>query len=330
MVLLGIALFIVGMNYLKGTKMFGDEMYLYAEYKDVQGLIPSNPVTMNGMRVGKVRNMQLDMKRRVVVTELEFDNPLQIPLHAEAMISNSNLLGSKAIQIVISDTITSLSYYQSGDTIRGTLETGFFDVAQNFVAESGEEISLKISLLASELINTIGQFNKLLRDPQGRRLILEILQDIRTSTENVKTISYHIDSLSQKFLLMADDAGSIVHTVASHTGEIDTIIYNSRVSSDSLVAVMTNLRALSDDAKKAAAGVERIMSRIDTSNGSISMLLKDKEIYESLKAATENANKLIEDVRKQPTRYVDDVKIYLIERKPLKEKKAKRQVPADQ
>lgn len=53
----GIALLVLGLSFLKGKNLFKKETHLYARYQDVQGLNKSNPVVINGMQVGRIANL---------------------------------------------------------------------------------------------------------------------------------------------------------------------------------------------------------------------------------------------------------------------------------
>ncbi|MFZ7169265.1 MAG: MlaD family protein, partial [Bacteroidota bacterium] len=51
---LTIAGFFWGMNFLKGTDLFSTSNKYYVVYDDVNGIVKSNPVIMNGFKIGQV------------------------------------------------------------------------------------------------------------------------------------------------------------------------------------------------------------------------------------------------------------------------------------
>ena len=57
--LIGITIFVLGIQYLKGSKVFSKEIDYYALYDNVEGLSPSNPVYLNGYPIGRVSDIQL-------------------------------------------------------------------------------------------------------------------------------------------------------------------------------------------------------------------------------------------------------------------------------
>ena len=52
----GIALLVVGFNFLKGKNLFKKDRYIYAVYQDVQGLTKSNPAIINGLQIGRIES----------------------------------------------------------------------------------------------------------------------------------------------------------------------------------------------------------------------------------------------------------------------------------
>jgi len=68
-------------------------------------------------------------------------------------------------------------------------------------------------------------------------------------------------------------------------------------------------------ASGAVANVESLRAKMDTSSGTLGKLLNDPQLYDSLAVTTEEVNRLIREVNANPTRFFDDLKLYLIERK---------------
>ncbi|RYG44854.1 MAG: MCE family protein, partial [Chitinophagaceae bacterium] len=59
LVIASILLFIWGYGFLKGTDLLTNSRVFYVEYDNVEGLLPSAPVTINGFAVGKIRKITL-------------------------------------------------------------------------------------------------------------------------------------------------------------------------------------------------------------------------------------------------------------------------------
>jgi len=96
--ILAIALFIWGYNFLKGKDIFNKQTIYYAKYHEVSGLEISNPVSINGVRIGQVSRMYFapDMSGDVIV-ELTINTDFPIPDNTIARIFSSDLMGSKSV-----------------------------------------------------------------------------------------------------------------------------------------------------------------------------------------------------------------------------------------
>ena len=54
-------------NYLKGINLFEKTRTFKIEYTKVDGLSPSNPVTLNGYKIGKVQKINFNPKIRLAL-----------------------------------------------------------------------------------------------------------------------------------------------------------------------------------------------------------------------------------------------------------------------
>ena len=64
-----ILLFIFGYSFLKGTNLLDKDRTFYVTYDNVQGLAKASPVTINGLMVGKVKDIVfLNQKGKLLVS----------------------------------------------------------------------------------------------------------------------------------------------------------------------------------------------------------------------------------------------------------------------
>src|ERR1043166_5875318 len=87
----GIALLFWGINYLKGKDFFARQKVVYAVYYRVDGLAPSNPVLVNGLKVGSVKELLLlpDHSGRIVVS-MHINSDINIPRNSLAQIFSAD------------------------------------------------------------------------------------------------------------------------------------------------------------------------------------------------------------------------------------------------
>ena len=110
-----------GVNFLKGKNLLASQTYYYAVYDEINGLTASNPMFLNGYKVGQVSKVYLlnDGSGRLMV-KLMLTEPLDIYDKTEAKIVSTDFLGSKAINLIIKGEVK----LQSGDSLEASLGAG--------------------------------------------------------------------------------------------------------------------------------------------------------------------------------------------------------------
>lgn len=315
--ILAITLIVYGLNFMAGSKFFGSPLTLYAKYDNVDGLNEGNPILMKGLRVGRISNLDLDFTAGTVTATLEFSRELEIPVEYEARIISTDLLGAKGIKIAISDTMRpSEHYYETGDFITGSVDGGIFAEAEELVTTRGAQILVELGQLSVQLNEIVALTKAQLNDQSNQSSIRSTLDNIRESSDNLTNITYEVDSIAREINKIATDAVAIVSNVEENNDNIDQIISNVRMTTDSLVTAANDVKELMGDASMAVGKVEGMVSKLDTTSGTLGLLLNDTQLYDSLAATTEEVNALLREVKANPQRFIDDVKLYLFERKP--------------
>lgn len=314
-----IGLILYGINFMAGSKFFGSPLTLYTKYQDVQGLLAGNPITINGLQVGKVVKLDLDMKSNVVTATLQINEPLEVPDNSVAMIYNADLLGAKGVKIYVPDSLPASSgSFKTGDFIQGSIEAGVFDEASDLVKTQGAQILIEVAKLSVQLNEIVKLTKNLLTDQDNNNTMRATLDDVRKTTSNLASITTKVDSLAGEINGIASNAGSIVRNVENNNENIEGIISNIRSTTDSLVKASDEVKELLTDASSAVASVESMVAKLDTTGGTLGLLLNDTRLYDSLAVTTQNINSVLREVKANPQRFFDDIKIYLIERKDSK------------
>ena len=110
-----------GFNFLKGNDLFSSSRTYYVQFDNVDGLMPSNQVMVNGVEVGKVKKVSLDPEKgNKIVVELRINKSLQIPSESLAILSDGALLGGKIIRLELKGS----TLLPEGSTIKSMTEKG--------------------------------------------------------------------------------------------------------------------------------------------------------------------------------------------------------------
>ncbi|WP_299180924.1 outer membrane lipid asymmetry maintenance protein MlaD [uncultured Neptuniibacter sp.] len=112
--LIGLALNVSGLSMSNA----GDTYTVYARFENIGGLTPRSKVTMSGVTIGKVTNIDLDTDQLVARVTMEINGDVDfLSIDSSASILTAGLLGEKYIGISVG---AEEEYLGSGDYIEDT------------------------------------------------------------------------------------------------------------------------------------------------------------------------------------------------------------------
>ncbi len=292
-------LFVWGFNFLKGKDIFNKEDIYYAEYPTVNGLVKSNPIILNGLRVGLVSDIFFhpDKSGRLIV-ELSVTTDFPIPSNSIARIVSSDLMGSKAVEIRLGDSPTPL---QPNDTLIPQIEASLMDEVNAQVLPLKNKAEGLISSVDSLVI-----IMQSLLDKNAQKNIFEGINSIAQTIKNLEHTTATVDSIVTKEK----------SRLASILYNIELITRNLEANNAQITAILTNTARFTDTLSHAdiAGTVNKINSSLSELNqlllainkgqGSAGKLITNDTLYNELERSAEQLNKLLEDVRLNPKRYV--------------------------
>jgi phospholipid/cholesterol/gamma-HCH transport system substrate-binding protein len=294
-----IALLVWGISFLQGFNLFSNERILIGVYSDVNGLIKTNPVYINGVAVGQVKNIYFHPSgsSRVVV-EMSIDNDIPIPVNSIARIFSSDLMGSKAIDIRLGD---ATKMAQNRDTLKPETELSLKDEVNRQV--------MPLKLKAEDLIMSLDSAVTVVRyifNRANQENLNQSFVSIKHAFDYIESTTGNLDTIidSQK--------GRIVRILAN----IESISANLQQNQDELSNIFTNLSALSDTLAKAKVAqtlqstsvvitkIESILRKVEAGKGSLGLLVNDDSLYIQVEKSARDLNLLLEDIKKNPKRYL--------------------------
>lgn len=280
-----IAIFILyyGISFLKGINIFKSSNLYMVVFDDVAGLTQSTPVTLNGFQVGLVSSMKLDPKNQHrIIVYLNMDKGVKISKGSKMSLDVS-VLGSATI-LMESNPYTQENY-SSSDTIVGLRKKGMLDAADGIMPQVEQLIpkidSILIGLQAiansPALTQSLTDINQITGDlakstKQLNSMMAALNKDVPTITGNLNTMSGDLVGVSGQFKQM---------DLSSTYKSIDATVKN----------------------------IEGLSNKMNSKDGSLGLLLNDRQLYDSLNTTISNASLLLKDVRENPSRYIN-IKVF--------------------
>ena len=295
-VALSLFIFGWGINYLKGRDLFVSGYKLYGVYSRIDGLTEASPIFYKGFKIGSVRKISLLGERNddFLVT-MSIDVDIEFPTNSVAQIYSLDLMGSKGIRLLYGDNNVLL---ESGDTLRTSI-TG--DLA--------DQVSQEVLPLKDKVENMVIRFDSVMADLQ---FILD-KDNEKGLVRNISEISYNFKNISESLDNNLRQNGQIGRSIANLDSFTTMIKYNGKILNE----MMHNLKSVSEQLKNthidslasemntAIVSVNGILSSLNEGEGTLGKLIVDEELYDNLNDVSVSLDRLLNDVRVQPKRYVN-------------------------
>ena len=286
LVIASILLFIWGYSYLKGKDLFAKYKTLYVEYDNVEGLANSAVVTLNGLVIGKLNSITINESNGKLDVELLLKTNFPISKSSTASIYEPGLIGGKQIAIYpnFNDKIIAVD----GDILKGDVKLGLTEKVGDKLAPVQE----KLERLMSNVDKLVTGINNVL-DKEGQ-------EDLKTS----------LAEMSETMKQFHKASGSVNTLLDENKVQIKGVIANfNKVSADfSKMSDSLNKADLGKTVKNlnmTLAKVDDIMKGLEKGKGTAGKLLKDEALYNNLQSTSKELELLLQDVRLNPTRYVN-------------------------
>lgn len=280
-VLIALAVLIVGIDFLKGVNVFKASNYYYVTYDNVQGLAQSAPVTVNGFKVGLVRDISYEYDNPGhVLVELSLDRNLRVPQGSKALLA-TDLLGtaSIALQLAPAD-----KFHKVGDKLIGEVPKGMMDNVSQELLPSVAGILPKVDTLLTSI-------NAVVSHPA----IMASVQRLDAMTANLERTTRQLNALMATLPPITDDIKTITGNFSQVSGDMTEVSASLRQVpldslADNLQAITANLRALSD--------------QLNSPNSTLGLMMNDPKLYQNLNSTVSSLDSLFVDIKRNPKRYI--------------------------
>lgn len=285
LVIASMLLFIWGYSFLKGRDLLSNNNTFYVKYDNVDGLIPSSPVTINGLIVGKVMSIELDDKWNSQV-EIQINSEYKITEGSLAELYSPGPIGGKQVAVV--PNVKSSKLLKSGDFLVPSIKLGLTEVVSN-----------EIKPIKDKLNDVLGNANTML-------VSINEVMDAETKVNLKKSI----ENLNSVLIELRQAETSVNNMLLENKTKINSTISNLEKTSGNFSKISdsiskANLNQVVKNLEKTLATVDKLLVDMQSGKGTLGKLVKDETLYTNFTKTSKELELLLQDVRLNPTRYVN-------------------------
>lgn len=278
-VILCMIIIFAGIQFLKGINVMKPANHYTITFDNVDELMVSSPVTVNGYKVGVVHDMQYDHKNNLVLVMINIDKDMRIPRDSKITLSRG-LMGGATVVIDINPYVS--DYYARGEVIQGINGADMMGEIAGMMPELTSIVAKVDSILTS--------VNVIVSDPA----LLAAVQRLDGITANLKSTTDGLDKV------MKNDLPGIVNNINTITNNIDTL--TTTLNALPIESTIGSINEL-------AANLKAATGNLNETDNTAGLLLNDRELYEQLNSAVASLDSLLNDIRINPKRYIN-IKVF--------------------
>jgi len=318
-VLAAMALVIGGALWLSETDVNQKQATYSARFRTVGGLGVGGPVTLRGVRVGRVEAIKL-VEDEWVETELSIDRSVELPRKPAVISSSASLFGEWTANIVPFEPLPADPNVRSAliesDDAGGEAWPGATlpDIGQ---------LTAQASRIAGDVADVTQRIGQAF-DSTALKNMKQSVQDLATISERLvkfagaqtgrmERVSQNVTSTSDAFSGVAKTFQQAVTRLDSATSDrqLEDILENSRSSTQDVRAAAADLRSVMAAARahevnlvRVLVAADSLMTKLQAGHGTLGMLASDSTLYHETTLTVIQFRQLIAEIQANPKKYL--------------------------
>lgn len=317
---LGALLLVIAAGFwLSDSRFDRREQVLTARFRTVDGLGVGAPVTVRGVRVGRVESIRL-APGGWVEADLSIEPGVDLPPRPAVIAAPASLFGEWTA------TVTSLEPLPDDPNVRAELlaaDAAGGDAVPGATLPDVGQLTAQASRIAGDIAGLTDRVTGAFDSAAMLELRSSILQLAKVSDElsdfaqqQTPRIAAMSDNLSQTAMHVEAAASGVQRTVsrvdsATGEGQLQALVANSRATSEDLRAAAADLRSVMAAARSNEASIVRVvqsadslLSAIHQGQGTLGMLAADSALYLETTLAMRQFRELMTDFQLNPRKYI--------------------------
>ena len=288
-------------NFLKGQNIFSSGRLFTVKFENVNGLAPSKPVSINGLRVGQVKEIKIIDTAKPIYFEvvISVEKNIQFSKQTVAEIYEPGIMSGPEIRLLLD---YGSDVAKDGDFLPGRIAGGMLDGFSKQLTPT----QAKLDSVLLSFNQTLGSVNNVL-DPSTQ-------QEIKAMSRNLNRTVDSFDKTAQSLTATSNSANDLIKTnektLNTTLNNASATMASAKATVDKFGKTADKLNALELDQviknfQNASKNLNTLLEDMNNGKGSLGKLAKDETLANELEATIKNMNELVSDLKKNPSRYVN-------------------------
>ncbi|HEV7365921.1 MAG TPA: MlaD family protein [Gemmatimonadales bacterium] len=318
-VLAALALVIGGAIWLSETDVNQKKATYAARFRTVGGLGVGGPVTLRGVKVGRVEGIKL-VENEWVETEFSIDRSVELPRKPAVISASASLFGEWTANIV------PLEPLPTDPNLRNALiesDQAGGDAWPGATLPDIGQLTAQASRIAGDVADVTQRIGQAF-DSTALRNLQQSVRDLATISGRLVKFAHaqtdRMDRVGDNVVTSADAFTGAAKTFRNAVARLDTatsdnqlqdILNNSRSSSADVRLAAADLRSVMAAARANQASLVRVllaadslMTKLQAGRGTIGMLASDSTLYRETTKTVIQFRELLTDIQANPKKYL--------------------------
>jgi phospholipid/cholesterol/gamma-HCH transport system substrate-binding protein len=259
-VIISTAILIFGIIWGKGFKLEPDKNKITVQFENVGGMVVGDPVTVNGVKEGKVA--EIVSQDRMVITTLEVSDHIQLYEDADFVVVSAELLAGMRVEIWPGKSDQHINLARQ--PFKGRYGGRIVDVGLTI-----DKLAVDMSALTFRLDTTAVLINKFLQEGQ-------LQKNINATLANLDNISGSLKNLLNE---NSGELSEVIKNLASGSDKFKTLMENNE---NSINSTLQNINQISTRLDTVSLSLQAVMNQIHSKNSTLGKMIYDTTLYNNL------------------------------------------------
>ncbi len=275
-VLVGVTMLVLAIVWLKGITFKPNTFEISILFTNTAGLQIGDPVTVSGLRVGKVTDIALS--RDSVLVSVSLSNSVRLKRDVSAVISSTDFFGGKKVEIWPGkDTLD----FNTRGRLYGSREPDLTELTSQM-----REIAFDVKGTLERVDSVLTGLNYLVSDRSMTNSFRQAVYNLDSTTTRVKNIVNKSDARIDSLLLrLGQTTRSLRSLVEKTDARLDTAFTDALLVTRTLAGITTSL--------------DSVLRQVQSGEGTLGKLVYEDDLYRRLDRASAQLDSLVMAVREK-------------------------------